>query len=352
MNRQFVALSGAAMVLIVLNHAIHMSFEFPAALGYSLIEGWPRAFLTVLQAFGAFAVPIFLFISGSFVAYAANAALRTSSPISLKFIWSGLRHILWPYIIWSIIFYIVLAAQYGQTFTPFGYLKNLITGYPFHFVPLLMFFYVSAPLLVPLARRYGLWLILGVGLLQLILLAIREPGIFYFSMPAFMARLMPPVIGNSLANWALYFPLGMVMSLHAKELKPYLLRFRWVAISLAIIIFLVGLLDAFGIITAAWARFICPVPLVLALPVINRNDIPALSLLETIGKRSYGVYLIHLIVIDLLLILIQHTIPDFLNYQLILFPILFLAGLYFPLLLMNSTSQHKPIRKVYRYVFG
>lgn len=352
MNRQFVALSGVAMVLIVLNHAVHMSLEFPAELGYTLVEGWPRFFLTLLQAFGAFAVPIFLFISGSFVAYAASAATRTSSPISLKFIWAGLRNILWPYLIWSVVFYIVIYLQYGQTFSPLGYLKNLAVGYPFHFIPLLMLYYIAAPLLIPLARRYGLWLLLAIGLGQLLLIAIREPGIFAFTLPAFTARLFPPVIGDRLADWAIYFPMGLVFSLHAKALRPHLLRWRWLFVALAAFIFLLGLLHLQSIVNAPWARLLCPFPLLFALPVVNRNEIPAVAHFELVGKHAYGLYLTHLIVIDLLLILIRALLPSLLNLQLLLVPLLFAAGLIFPIFVMKTLAQRPPARKVYRYVFG
>lgn len=352
MNRQFVALSGLAMVLIVLNHAVHMSLEFPAELGYTLVTGWPRFLLTLLQSFGVFAVPVFLFISGSFVAYAAAAASRTASPISLKFIWSGLRHILWPYLLWSVVFYAVIYLQYGQQFTPTGYLKNLIIGYPFHFVPLLILFYIASPLLIPLARRYGALLLIATGIIQLALLNIREPGMFYFEFPSFASRIFPPVIGNSVADWGIYFPMGLVFSLHAAALKPHLLRWRWLFVAATAAIFILGLLHVQNIVTASWARFLCPVPLLFVIPVVNRRDIPAVAQLEMVGKRSYGLYLTHLIVIDLLLVLIRFTFPTLLNYQLLLVPILFSAGLALPLLLMNLASQRAQTRRVYRYVFG
>lgn len=352
MNRQFVALSGLAMTLIVLNHAVHMSLEFPAELGYTIVDGLPRLLLTLLQSLGVFAVPIFLFISGSFVAYAANAASRSASPISLKFIWSGLRNILWPYLIWSIIFYFVIYLQYGQTFSPFGYIKNLITGYPYHFVPLLILFYIASPVLIPLARRFPVVLLLAIGLFQITLLNIREPGMFYITLPSIAAYLFPPVIGNSAADWAIFFPMGLVFSFHAKSLRPHLLRWRWLFVALTVMLYLLALLDLQGMVNAAWARFLCPLPLMFVIPIISRNAIPAVSRLETIGKRSYGLYLTHLIVIDLLLVLIRFLAPSLLNFQLLLVPLLFAAGLFIPLLLMNGLAQRPPVRKVYRYVFG
>lgn len=336
------------MVLIVLNHAIHMSLEIPAELGYTLVSGWPRFILTLLQAFGVFAVPIFLFISGAFIAYAA----RGKTGLSLNFLRSSLQHILLPYLFWSIIFYAIVYFQYRETFTPLGYVKNLITGYPFHFVPLLILFYVASPLLIALARRYGFILLLAIGLYQLALLGIRDPAIFPLRFPSAARFLFPPVIGNTFADWGIFFPMGLVFSLHAARLKPHLQRWQWVFLGATIVIFIAGLLHTQSILYAPWARFICPFTFLFVLPLISRRAIPWVSQLEQVGKRSYGLYLTHLIVIDLLLLLVRFTVPSLLQFQWVLVPILLAAGLALPLYAMSAIARQSTGRKVYRYVFG
>ena len=95
MNRQYGALSGVAIFLIVLNHAIHFGLQ-TSPVG----PPWLGA-LIALQALGAFAVPVFLFVSGAFLAYAAKE-------FSVTFIRSSLERILWPYVIWSGIFYTLM----------------------------------------------------------------------------------------------------------------------------------------------------------------------------------------------------------------------------------------------------
>ena len=74
MNRQFAALSGVAMLLIVLNHTIEMGTKVPLSYGFPAVAGPLRVALSVLQGLGVFAVPTFLFISGAFIAYAARAS--------------------------------------------------------------------------------------------------------------------------------------------------------------------------------------------------------------------------------------------------------------------------------------
>src|SRR3990172_12585959 len=98
--------------------------------------GWQVYFLSFLQGLGILAVPTFLFISGSFVAYAAQG---DPPHLSRKFLLSSLRHILIPYMIWSLVFYIFIYFYLDVQISILGYLKNLIVGYPFHFVPLLVF---------------------------------------------------------------------------------------------------------------------------------------------------------------------------------------------------------------------
>lgn len=348
MQRQYMALSGVAMVLVVLNHAIHMGLLGLSRLGYpALPEGW-RFTLTAVQALGVFAVPIFFVVSGSFMAYAARSAPR----LSLSFVWKSVRHIVWPYVVWSLLYYLLMAVYQGERYSVLGYLKNLAVGYPFHFVPLLITFYVLSPLLIPLARRYSWQLLAGIGLYQLFLLALRDPGLFGINFPAQMDVLFPLVLGNPLADWAIYFPLGLVFGLHAAQWKPRLRKYRWAFVAATVLLFGAGLLDVAGLLEAPWARFLCPVPLMFVLPVVERKAIPAVGRLETVGKRSYGLYLTHLIVMNLALLALELLGGQTAVMVVLIFPLLFAAGLLLPMVLMGSFQQRGATRRVYRYVFG
>lgn len=348
MQRQYMALSGVAMVLVVLNHAIHMGFEGLDRLGYPAITGGWRFGLTAVQALGAFAVPIFFFVSGSFMAYAARSAPR----LSPSFVWKSVRHIVWPYVVWSLLYYVLMYVYQGERTSAFGYLKNLAVGYPFHFVPLLISFYVASPLLVPIARRAGWLLLVVIGLYQLVLLNVRDPGMFGFSFPAQMRLLFPPVLGNPLADWAIYFPMGLVFGLHAAGWKPWLLRYRWVFAAASVLLFAGGLLDVAGVAAMPWARYLCPLPLMFVLPVIDRKSIPEVSRLEAVGKRSYGLYLTHLIVMNLFIAVLELIGGQTVLMPVLIFPLLFAAGLLVPMLLMGNVQQRPATRRVYRYVFG
>jgi peptidoglycan/LPS O-acetylase OafA/YrhL len=348
MNRQFGALSGLAMVLIVINHSIYFGTNYPEGWGYPSVVGWGRTFLSILQSFGWFAVPIFLFISGSFASYAAQGE---PPRLSRKFLFSTLRHIVIPYIIWSLVFYVLVFFVNHGTYTPVGYIKNFLVGYPYHFVPLLVFYYILSPVLIRISRSYGLVLIALIALYQLILINILNPGTLGFALPAWAHYLAPPVIRTTLADWGIFFPLGLVYGLHAKLYMPWSKKFFWVNVGVMATLFVLGVLDSLAVIHLPLAHYLAPVSLMLLLPAIKRETIPFVRLLERIGRRSYGIYLTNLIVLNLVLIGLRWLIPGLFNIYIILFPLLFLIVLLVPLLVMEWMTKG-PTKQYYRYVFG
>ncbi len=349
MNRQFGALQGLAILLVVLHHSIELGLD-TQRLGYPpLTQGWEHYVLLVLWRLGILAVPTFLFISGCFFSYAAQG--KNPPQLSWKVVWTGLKHLLWPYLFWSIAFYIWIYFRWDKAFTPLGYLKNLIVGFPFNFIPLIAFYYLLSPFLVRLAKRFGYLLIIVIVLYQLILLNIGTPGILGFTFPDWMRFLAPPVLHVTMALWGIYFPLGLVYSINAKTVLLWLQRLKWMLLTMTIGFFVISVLDEFSVWYFPLAKYICPLMFVLFIPTLKRDSIPAVRELEKVGKRSYGLYLSHLITLDCILLCIQLFMPWLFNYQILLQPILFALTLGIPLLVMNSMVQ-LPIRPVYRYVFG
>lgn len=347
MKRQYGALSGIAIFLIVLNHAITVALDYPAQLGYSTVDGWIQDILTVLQALGGFAVPIFLFISGAFLTYAA----RGNQNLSFRFVLAGLRHIIWPYIVWSLVFYILVFFRSDESYSAFGYIKNLLVGYPYHFVPLLVFWYILSPLLIRVGTRHGLLLLLVIGFYQLILILIIEQDALGLAMPEWTEILVPPVLFNTMALWGIYLPLGVVLSLNEKKSKQWLLRLKWLFVLITVLLFALGILNAISSLDIPLARYFVPLPFMFVMPLVHRNRIPLVRQFERIGRRAYGIYLIHLIVLDLVLVMIQMLIPQLLGYTLLLIVILLSIALAAPLWLMEAAARG-PTRKIYRYVFG
>ena len=349
MSRQYGALSGLAILLILVNHSIEISRSFFLEAGNLPLAGWQHYLLTLLQGLGVFAVPIFFFVSGSFVAYAAQG---DPPHLSMKFLLSSLRHIVIPYIIWTLIFYIFIFFYLDEQISSWGYIKSLLVGSPFHFVPLLIFWYILSPLLVRYGRTIYAFILLGVvAVFQLALLNILRPGLLGFHFPGWMDSLAPPVLRTTLASWAIYFPLGVVVGLNGARYLPWSRKLAWVFGMLTVILFISGLLDALKLIHVPLTRFLCPVPLILMLPGIKRDSIPFARTLERVGRRTYGIYLTHQIVIYIVAEILLVLLPVVAGYPIILSLLLLIVALEVPLLLMEAAGRG-PTKRIYRYVFG
>jgi hypothetical protein len=334
---------------MVLSHSITMGLD-TQRLGYPpLAEGWLYYLLLVLKELGIFVVPTFLFVSGCFFSYAAQGSNPPS--LSWKVVRTGLRRLLWPYLFWSVAFYMLIYFRWDVAYTPLGYLKNLLVGYPFHFIPLIAFYYLLSPFLVRFARRFGLALIVIIGLYQLLLINIVYPGTLGVFFPDWMHIFAPPVLRTTLALWAIYFPLGLVYNINAKQMLPRLQRARWAFLIITAVLFVISLLDVFSVIRFPLASFICPTTFVLVSTTIRRESIPKVRTLEKLGKKSYGLYLTNLLFMDLVLFGIHLFVPRLFSYPVLLPPILFALTMGVALATMNGFTR-LPARTMYRYVFG
>jgi fucose 4-O-acetylase-like acetyltransferase len=348
MSRQYAALRGLAILVVVLNHSIYMVTTYLQRWGYPTPSGLGNSLLTGLSQLGVFAVPTFLFISGCFFAYAARGQRQG---FSIKFLWTNLRHLLTPYLIWSVIFYLVIYVNGSKSFTFSGYLKNLIVGYPFNFIPILVFWYLLSPLIARAGKQLSFIIVFFIGIYQIILLNLVYQGIYGFFFPSWMTRLEPYIIRGTLADWGVYFPLGLVLSLYGTSFFTGIRKYRIVFILMTGIFFIIALLNSFSIINCPWAGNVCPLTFVFLLPIIKRESIPLVRFLEEAGKKSYGLYLMNLIVLDVALTTLKLYIPWVFKLQIGLYPILFILAAGIPILTMNVFIR-RTNRSIYTFIFG
>lgn len=200
-------------------------------------------------------------------------------------------------------------------------------------------------------KRFG-WLVIGIiALYQIMLINQTNPGIMGLILPNWLRLLAPPVIKGTIASWGIYFPLGVVYSLNATNISPWLKKLKWLLVLLTTMMFSFTTLHNTGIINFPLAEYICPVSFVLLLPLIKRESIPFVKHLEKVGKKSYGLYLTNLIVLYITTLVIYWVTPQVLNYIALFQPFLFITALMIPLITMSSLERI-PIRGAYRYVFG
>ncbi len=348
MNRQFPALRGFAIFLVVLNHSIVLSLRAISSYNLPRVSSFETNFLLTIKEVGVLAVPIFLFLAGSFMMYSLMDQTVTKG---YRLILPALKNAIIPYFIWSIIFYIIRFLFFNESTSLGGYLKNLIVGYPYNFVPILVFFILISPLLAAVIKKFAIPVLIFIGIYQFLLVIIQLPDIFSLSLPSWIKIFAPPVLSLPLTLWAVFYPAGMIYIQHSQKLKEIVKKILPVIILVSIISFIVAVLNEIGFIKFPLAEWFLPMAVVWIFPFVNRKKIPFLSFYENLGKRSYGIYFMNLIIINLLIFLSVNTIPALYNVETVVV-ILFSTITFFVSLKIMSWIEKGPARKFYRFIFG
>lgn len=349
MNRSFPALRGLAIVLVVLNHSIHMTSNSARSQGVAITSTWEQILLFFFSGLGAiYAVPIFLYLSGAFFAYAAS---QDNLRANYRVVWNNVKHVAIPYLIWSVLFYLEIFLLHDKRFTLLEYLKHLLVGYPFNFVPLLIFYYLVSPLIIRAIRYLGWWVIALIGLYQLVLLNLVNPGILGFEFPGWMGILSPPVLSSTLAEWAIYFPLGLIYVKRITSQTRFVEKTKWFWAGLTVVLYALALLDVLKVVDMPLARYLAAVPFMLLASIFKRNSFLFVRQFELLGKKAYSLYLMNLLVLDILLYLLESLIPGAVAFYLLLIPVMFALALLIPLWIISRFERlHRPVLQ--RYVFG
>ena len=349
MNRQFLAFRGLAILLVVLNHAILWTINGINDMGYTytLTENKYLDALQVVGELGVFAVPTFLFLSGGFFSYALGGR-KEKYPI--KLIGMNLGYVIPPYIFWSLIFYLLIWVLSHETYTIQGYIKNLLVGYPYHFIPLMIFFFILSPIFVWFGKRYAFIILLLIGIYQLYLLILGNPEVLNWVQPDWFGNFRIHVLSTTFSKWGIYFPLGVIYGLNSSAIASKLKKLRWILPLILCALFILNNLN--GLTRYHPLIFtILPLPFVLMIPIIQRNRIPFYRHLEKIGAKAYGIYLMHIIVVNIVLYSSEAIVPRILNYHFVIATILFISGLYIPLMFMNFIGRRQNLR-LYKLIFG
>ena len=320
----------------------------------------PYYVLLVIRQLTAFAVAGLLFASGFFIAYAARGNRATVSWTMVKV---RIVNLLVPYAIWSLVCLAGDALE-GIVYSPVEYLERFVIGTAdggsYYFVPLLCQFYLLSPFIVRLAKTRWRLLLLAATLIQL-----GAFGVNYLHLSPFAARI--PVTTSWLTrqwlffSWAVYFPLGVVCGSHVESVKRQLVRFRWGLLALVFILGVLSIVEpeiiyrTFGkdwrfmpltITTALYS-----VAFTLCFLAFSESALPFSRAFYKLGAKSYGIYLLHLQVMEFAARVIRQMLPGLLAYQLVFSFIIFIIGLGVPLLFMTAVAW-SPARRYYRYLFS
>lgn len=350
MRRTIPILRGLAISGVVLNHANwHVLSQFTAgeARGYPFV---------VLDQIGKFAIPAFMFIAGYFIAYATSSGKRD---LPWQVIRTRLQNLLWPWLIWSVILVIGHFFQ-GWPLSLTVFLRTLITQY--HFVPLLIFYYLLAPLIARRVKSHTSALLIGAAAIQLLAVAL------------FYARVYHPNFPGALKSWvdlgplqylrfAFYFSFGVVCGMFPRRIKDFLVRFKPILPWLTLLLFNLSTVEtalAYNVGGRVWpiggdqtklSSALFSTAFVLCFVAFDRLKVPFNRTVSKLGTYSYGLYLCHYPFLGIIAKVIRGIEPWVFSQGWLFLPLLFALTIVLSMLLMEGVAR-LPTRRFYRYLFG
>jgi peptidoglycan/LPS O-acetylase OafA/YrhL len=369
MIKRLLYLNGLAVITVILYHSAAWGFVGmffwtdryrPVSVPNFDLIGSPSYFaLRTIEQLIIYGIPTFLFVSGFFIAISTGRSQKT---IGWQLVLSRVKNLLIPFIIWSLL---ILAFQFvqGQRLSPLEFARTLLLGQTteaYYFVPVLVQLYLLAPFLVPLARERWKLLLLMAGALQLVTMLLRyflilnvSPGIFEPIMFLTRSWFFPGFI--------FWFAMGIVIGFHLQDFRATMVRFRWFFLSGLMVVFFVGMIEWELLLSASGRPWIGPREtlvdnfyaafFLLTFFSFENLKTPLPAQISSLGKRSYGIYLVHSPVLEYTARLIYHVAPFMLAYQILLQPVLYVVGFGVPLLLMALVNR-SVFRRYYSYLFG
>jgi surface polysaccharide O-acyltransferase-like enzyme len=368
MFTRLLQLNGLAILGVILFHA--------AGWGFIAMFAWANRYLPVagadfsqagslayfllrfMEQVAVFAIPAFLFVSGIFIAIATP---RSADTVGWPTVWARLKGLLIPYLIWSVVVFGLYAVQ-GRVFSPQEYGVMLLTGKTnpaYYYIPLLTQYYLLSPLLVRLARRWWRGLLIVTGLIQLGVILSYYPMLLGVEADwaRTLALLIPKWFFPARIFW---FTLGIVVGFHRKRVQEAVANHQRLLLGSALVLIPLGMVEWEVIMQLSGQAWLAHretlLDSVYALAVIFgflalTGDLPGSRYLSTLAMKSYGIFIVHSPVMEVVARLAYHLTPWVLGVQALFQPLIIVTGLGVPLLLMALVNR-TPARRYYRYLFG
>ena len=307
-------------------------------------------------------VPVFLFAAGFYVAYVTRGNPKN---LSWSVIRGQVQGLILPFVVWmviSVVLYLVPTVV-NPTSGPAALagLVGLVQARwaDYYFVPALGIMLLLSPVLARAAFRYpgrllALSAILGAmiwGRDDLRYLGVTSPvlsGLLNFLPWSFPWR------------WIFFFALGLVLARYQEPLRPRLARWKWPLAVGALGLGLLSIVEAdllnrlnhgYANFTPSFPSFLYVAVATLALASWEWRLGRFGHLLDRLGIQSYGIYLVQALVIGYAAGIVYHLAPSVLQRQVLLQPLLLVAGLGGPMLVMWATAR-SPLRRYQRLLFG
>ena len=362
MTKRLLFLNGLAILAIPLHHAAAYGFQalfewgdlyrgIPPGPNYDLLGSMTYYVIVIVRQLDTYSVPAFLFISGYFVAFMARGK---EGKITFEMVQPRIKVLIYPFIIWTVIRYLLL--RHWPTS-----LDDIFN--PYHFIPLLIQYYLVSPWLVPIARKNWKLFLLLAAILDFGLQVfgyINDLGLTFSGLD-WLIRFTPRwfIIGNQ----PFWFPFGLAFGLHLKEFSEWFVKHKWKWAVLSVIFGLLAISEYLFADYLNGEQWIGPAP-----EAFSRNfyilffiltflsfDIVVNKVTRTIsdiGTKSLGIYLANIPTIYVISVMMVRVFPQILGIQILYQPILILSGLFIPILMMWFFRKQPVLRPAYRFFFG
>ena len=383
MTRRFLLLMGLGILGLILNHSATFGYQATFNLAwryrsevaascedltppvhcpnYDQVHSATYWGLTFVRRFIAFGVPVFLMVSGYFIAFASG---RKEARVKWPILRARVVGLLIPYVVWSVIIFVGQAIFYNRMYpSAWEYIRRLLVGGAtgsYYYIPLLIQLYLMSPILVPLAKRQWKWLLIGTAVLMIFVETLRYLQLFGLGEPIVptLIKLTPLWFFPRRLFW---FALGIVFGFHIGEFKPFLVRHKNKLVAGAVLFYLLSFVEFELLLSLSgqpWIDFFSTYTtniyaglFMLAMLSADKLKLPYTPQIMDIGAKAFGIYLVHEQVLELVGTLMFRYAPRILEYQILYQPIMITFALGVPLVLMRIVSR-SPVKKLYKYSFG
>lgn len=297
-----------------------------------------------IDQIATYSVPFFIFISGLVLTYNYSDKKKIHY---LDFITKRSNAVLIPYVIWSCIYltYRIIIDQddIGLILA----IKKIIIGsayFHLYYVVLILQFYLVFPLILKFIMSFKKR---QVGLLALtFIFNLLIISLYYYKFD-FLNEI---IIRKISFFWIFYFMLGSIMGLNFDYYKNVLFNISLKYIGALFYVGLLALIFSYysdGLLindtNIFWLR---PQVLIYAslfimftikiIGELNPHDLkkPAARFLNELGRYSFGIYLIHILILNILLIIFQKLNVNYnFLFDYFLFPVVLVLSLHFVIML-------------------
>ncbi len=329
--------------------------RYPASTSPEILATSPAFyFIRAIEQVVVFSIPAFIFVSGYFAAFLAG---RQANKISYRQTISRIRGLIIPYLVWSVLF-MALGVLEGKNFSLDRIATNLLLGTTtpaYYYVPLIIQLYLIAPVLIALARRNWKVLIFLTALTQL--LVHLPASLSLWGIQNEWINALPQIPKWLFVSRLFWFSAGIVTGLHLTKIRPILQKMNPLFGYSAIFFVVAGFIE--------WEVFKGPIQtretiidwfyeisvLLYFLSLLESKKLPLTKTSNFLGSKSYGIYLAHVPIMEVMARGIYLIAPWVLPNQLLFFILIFITGLGLPLVGMQLFSLPK-LKPIYGFLFG